>query len=89
LSFKEYLLFRSSLAQSEKSDNKKEFIRYLRLGGFPAIHIAEYTEENAYKIIYDIYSSIILRDTVLYATMGYRDRMIAGVLENIVCTSCI
>jgi len=171
LSFKEYLLFRSSLAQIEKSDNKKEFIRYLRLGGFPAIHIAEYTEENAYKIIYDIYSSIILRDTVqrynirdvellervvkyvfdnigntfsgknvadyfksqqrkidlntvynylnalegayiiykvprydikgkeilktqekfylsdvslLYATMGYRDRMIAGVLENIV-----
>lgn len=83
------MLFRSSLAQSEKSDNKKEFIRYLRLGGFPAIYIAEYTEENAYKIIYDIYSSIILRDTVLYATMGYRDRMIAGVLENIVCTSCI
>lgn len=54
LSFKEYLLFRSCLAPIEKSDIKKEFIHYLRLGGFPAIHIADYTEENAYKIIYMI-----------------------------------
>jgi hypothetical protein len=25
----------------------------LRLGGFPAIHIAEYSEESAYKIVID------------------------------------
>ena len=171
LSFEEYLQFRSGFSQIKEFNDKEGFIRYLRLGGFPAIHIADYTEENAYKIIYDIYSSIILRDTIqrynirdvellervvryvfdnigntfsgknvadyfksqrrkidintvynylnalegayiiyrvprynvkgkeilktqekfylsdvslLYATMGYRDRMIAGVLENIV-----
>jgi len=171
LSFKEYLRFHSSFYKSEEPNNKEAFVRYLRLGGFPAIHIADYNEESAYKIVYDIYSSIILRDTVqrynirdvellervvkyvfdnigntfsgknvadyfksqqrkidlntvynylialegayiickvprydikgkeilkthekfylsdvslLYATMGYRDRMIAGVLENIV-----
>jgi predicted AAA+ superfamily ATPase len=28
------------------------------------IHTADYPEESAYKVIYDIYSSVILRDTV-------------------------
>ncbi|MDS1031939.1 ATP-binding protein [Porphyromonadaceae sp. NP-X] len=64
LSFKEYLRFRSSFSKSEEPNKKEAFVQYLRLGGFPSIHIADYNEESAYKIVFDIYSSIILRDTV-------------------------
>jgi len=40
------------------------FEKYLRLGGFPVVHTADYNEETAYKIVQDIYASVILRDTV-------------------------
>ncbi len=59
LSFSEFLLFRD-----EPGDNKARFDQYLRLGGFPAIHSGNFTEEESYKIVYDIYSSVILRDVV-------------------------
>jgi hypothetical protein len=34
------------------------------LGGFTVLHTADYSVETAYKVVYDIYSSVILRDTV-------------------------
>lgn len=40
------------------------FFHYLRKGGFPVIHTADYPDESAYKVVYDIYSSVIFRDTV-------------------------
>ncbi|OPZ02924.1 MAG: hypothetical protein BWZ11_00500 [Bacteroidetes bacterium ADurb.BinA395] len=86
LSFKEYLQFRSSFSQTKEFDKKEEFVRYLRLGGFPAIHIAEYNEESAYKIVYDIYSSIILRDTVQrynIREVELLERVIRYVFDNI------
>ena len=58
----------------------------MRLGGFPAIHIAEYTEESAYKIVYDIYSSIILRDTVQryhIRDVELLERVVRYVFDNI------
>ncbi|WP_192347714.1 ATP-binding protein [Algoriphagus sp. Y33] len=64
LSFSEYLQFRSAYFPKEKADNKTAFLSYLRLGGFPVIHTADYSVETAYKVVYDIYSSVILRDTV-------------------------
>ena len=64
LSFQEYLQFRATYFPQIKTNAQENFVHYLRLGGFPAIHSTEYTEETAYKIIYDIYSSIILRDTI-------------------------
>ncbi len=42
----------------------REFARYLRLGGFPAIHLHPYTPEEAYPIIRDIYNSTIFTDIV-------------------------
>jgi hypothetical protein len=36
----------------------EEFPLYLRLGGFPAIHLKEYTQDEAYAIVHDIYVSI-------------------------------
>jgi len=41
-----------------------EFARYLRLGGFPAIHLKAYTQDDAYAIVRDIYNSTIFTDIV-------------------------
>jgi predicted AAA+ superfamily ATPase len=64
LSFEEYLQFSAVYSPDKKPDKKSAFTSYLRMGGFPVLHTANYTEETAYKIVYDIYSSVILRDTV-------------------------
>lgn len=64
LSFTEYLTFRTKYANDQPKNKYTAFEKYLRLGGFPTIHTAKYTDEQSYKIIYDIYTSIILRDIV-------------------------
>lgn len=64
LSFSEYLQFKNHYSPQDKQTLKESFLTYLRLGGFPVLHTANYTEASAYKVIYDIYSSVILRDTV-------------------------
>lgn len=64
LSFIEFLTFRKHYFPNEKQDSKQAFSTYLRLGGFPVLHTASYSDVTAYKVIYDIYSSVILRDTV-------------------------
>lgn len=63
LSFSEYLDFRKHYF-SETPPIKEAFLKYLRKGGFPVIHTADYTDDSAYKVVYDIYSSVILRDTI-------------------------
>lgn len=63
LSFSEYLDFRKKYF-SEVQPIKEAFLNYLRKGGFPVIHIADYSEDSIYKVVYDIYSSVILRDTI-------------------------
>lgn len=64
LSFNEFLDFRAHYSQGEATNTQESYLSYLHLGGFPVIHTAHYTEETAYKVVYDIYSSVILRDTV-------------------------
>lgn len=64
LSYAEFLEFRSNYFPKKNLDEKNAFTSYLRLGGFPVIHSVDYSEETAYKVVYDIYSSVILRDTV-------------------------
>lgn len=62
LSFKEVIKFHEILqGESEIKDLGWKFIRQ---GGFPAIHVANYDEETAFMIINDIYDSIVLRDVV-------------------------
>jgi len=63
LSFREFLDFRKHYVHEEKS-NSDSFKDYLRKGGFPVIHTVNYDEETTYKVVRDIYSSVILRDTV-------------------------
>lgn len=64
LSFREYLEFIKTYGQDSTENIYTSFERYLRMGGFPAIHTGNYTTEPAYKIISDIYASVILRDTI-------------------------
>lgn len=63
LSFREFLEFERAYLQSGQ-DERALFEAYLRKGGFPVIHTANYEEESAYKVVSDIYASVILRDTV-------------------------
>jgi len=64
LSFAEYLLFKRERTHEDTSNRYNEFDYFLRMGGFPVLHTGEYTYETAYKVVFDIYSSAILRDTV-------------------------
>ena len=61
LSFDEYLTFKKSY--STIYNIKQEFNQYVRLGGFPATHLQEYSHE-VYTIVRDIYNSTIFSDIV-------------------------
>lgn len=63
LSFRESIDFYNH-THEDTQDLNFHFERYLRLGGFPVLHIADYEYEDAYRIVYDIYTSTILRDTI-------------------------
>jgi predicted AAA+ superfamily ATPase len=62
LSFSEYLTFRKEYGTTDNVHT--EFVRYLRFGGFPAIHLQAYTQDEAYAIVHDIYNSTIFTDIV-------------------------
>lgn len=62
LSFEEYLTFKKSY--STIYDIKQEFNQYVRLGGFPATHLKEYSQDEVYTIVRDIYNSTIFSDIV-------------------------
>lgn len=64
LSFAEYLKFGRELKRFQQENDRNYFSGFLRSGGFPVLHIADYEEETASKVVFDIYSSIILRDVV-------------------------
>ncbi len=84
LSFAEYLLFKN--VPQTMPNCYAEFETFVRTGGFPAIHLADYDEDTAYKIIFDIYSSIILRDTVQrynIRNLELLERIVRFVFDNI------
>jgi len=73
LSFTEYLSFREEPAKDYEV--RSEFSRYLRFGGFPAIHLQEYTHDEAYSIVRDIYNSTIFTDIVKRSQIRKIDRL--------------
>lgn len=86
LSFKENLEFKRILTGTEHEDIRKELIRYIRLGGFPVIHTSDYSDEDAYKIINDIYASATLRDIVQrnrIRNIALLEKIVKYVFENI------
>ncbi len=64
LSFAEYLQFNTELKGIRVDNLRNEFSGFLRSGGFPVLHVADYEDDTASKVVFDIYSSIILRDVV-------------------------
>lgn len=62
LSFREYLEFRKRYVQLK--DVHAELVDYIRLGGFPATHLREYSQDEVYTIVRDIYNSTIFSDIV-------------------------
>lgn len=62
LSFDEYLMFKKSYMTLK--DLKQEFSQYVRLGGFPATHLQDYSQDEVYTIVKDIYNSTIFSDIV-------------------------
>ncbi len=62
LSFSEYIDFKKEF--STVTDMRSELAEYIRLGGFPATHLQEYTEDEVYTIVKDIYNSTIFSDIV-------------------------
>lgn len=62
LSFEEYLIFKKSYTTLK--DLKQEFSNYVRLGGFPATHLQDYSQDEVYTIVKDIYNSTIFSDIV-------------------------
>ena len=62
LSFSEYLAFRKEYGPVENTHI--EFARYLRHGGFPAINLKEYSTDETYAVVRDIYNSTLYTDIV-------------------------
>jgi len=102
LSFLEYLAFKTFASSAEPSslpeinngpsfpetpaDIYAEFAKYLRLGGFPAIHTQPYTQSEAYTIVRDIYNSTIFTDIVKRGQIRKIDqleRIVKFVFDNI------
>ena len=62
LSFAEYLTFKQTY--SAVGPPREELGNYIRLGGFPATHLQEYSQDEVYTIVRDIYNSTIFSDIV-------------------------
>ena len=86
LSFGEYLDFREQVNHIEDINTREELKRFIRLGGFPAVHTGNYDIESAYKIVSDIYSSALLRDTIQrykIRNIELLERIVKFVFDNV------
>ena len=86
LSFKESRTFSNALNTNPEADKEQAFDRYLISGGFPVLYTFPFDQDTGYKIIFDIYSSAILRDTV--QRFGIRDvelleRLVKFIMDNV------
>ena len=84
LSFVEYLSFKA--AYDMPDDPKKELALYIRSGGFPAVHLQKYSQEDVYTIVRDIYNSVIFSDIVKrnrIRKIDQLERVVKYVFQNI------
>ena len=84
LTFSEYLNFRRAYSATE--DIKAEFTRFILYGGFPAIHTHDFSLDDAYTIVRDIYNSTIFTDIVKrnqIRKIDQLERVVKYILDNI------
>ena len=84
LSFSEYLTFKKQYAPVE--DTHKELANYIKLGGFPAVHLRDYSQNDAYTIVRDIYNSTLFSDIVKrnqVRKVDQLERVVKFVFDNV------
>lgn len=62
LSFEEFLTFKQQYADIQNP--RSELADYVRCGGFPAVRLKAYSDDEVYTIVRDIYNSTIFTDIV-------------------------
>ena len=86
LSFAEFLHFTHQRNPEFNMSTVGAFGKFLQLGGFPVLHTLDYSVDIAWKIVFDIYSSAILRDTVQrqkIRDVELLERVVKFVFDNI------
>ena len=86
LSFSEYLEFTREITGTCPENRQKSFMHYLRLGGFPLIHTAQYDETSANIVVGALYSSVVLRDVIQRHNIRSTDlleRLIRYLFDNV------
>lgn len=84
LSFREFLTFKSNYETPK--DPKEELVNYVKMGGFPAAQIREYTQDEVYSIVLDIYNSTVFTDIVRRSSIRKVDQLskvVKFVFDNI------
>lgn len=87
LSFAESIQFSQAIAKEQQvMSTETAFENFLSNGGFPVLYNFPFEKETANRIVFDIYSSAILRDTV--QRFGIRDvelleRLVRFIFDNI------
>jgi predicted AAA+ superfamily ATPase len=85
LSFDEYRLFKR-VYTGDNASITSDFRDFIRVGGFPVTHIANYSHEEIYRIVNDIYASVILRDVVQrhkIRNVELLERIVRFVFDNV------
>ena len=84
LSFAEYIEFRKSAGEDKA---KNDFLwDYIRMGGFPAVAVSHFTQQEAYTVVRDIYTSVIYNDITKRSKIRKVDqfeRLVKFMFENI------
>jgi predicted AAA+ superfamily ATPase len=86
LSFREHLDFAEAFTGTRPTDLSREFSTYLRRGGFPVTRLAALTDEQVDETVRDIYTSVLLRDTLLrkqIRNVEMLERIVRFVFENV------
>lgn len=86
LSFEEYLRFGEAYTDRDMTRLDQEFQTFLRLGGFPSVHILPLDEVGARQLVGDIYRSTLVRD--VFTRNAIRDsdmfeRVAAFAIDNV------
>ena len=84
LSLAEYLQFKGVYAKV--GNPRQELAEYVKRGGFPATHLRDYTLEEVYNIVRDIYNATIYTDIVKRSQIRKVDqleRVVKYTLNNV------
>ena len=86
LSFQEYIDFATENNKEKPLSLDEYFNQYLNFGGLPGIHILNYSNDEIYQYLADVYNSILLRDVI--ARNNIRDielleRVVLYIIDNI------